>query len=555
LLRFRNQLLQIQIKNYQHILKLIDNSLGPVKRWFSRYANEYKKELLDYTAISNPSELFSRVGSSDVVYHGDYHTLKQSQKSVLRVLREISKKRNIILCMETFYGNDQKYLDQYLDKKISEKDFLKAIDYYKKWGYKFQHWKKIIKFCQKQKIPILGINSEQNNTKNPVKERDIFSAKIIGKAIIRYPENLIYVVDGDYHISPTHLPLEVEKKLDQFDIKVKRTIIYQNSESLYWKLAGEGKEDEDVIKISNESFCVMNAIPTNKLQSYLNWLEYSEDAYFPEAFKWDERQNPDKLYSIHNIVKTITSIMQISYPEEAISNLSIYYPDNLNFINILAENNTLKKMIPSVKRKIKNNEGFLLEYNEKEIGRYIIYLTNSNLSMAAEEATHFINVACRGRFTDKISLFDNFYRNLLTECLGFYGSKLIVPKRKVDTLSNLRRFLGTFKNQKVHGKLEQKLNIAHLILKHHYLEKKVAGKKEFEKKFFDLYMDKSGLNKIVSTQLGYILGQKLFKVVKKGKFPLNEVKELFYNSLNKPNQAFQIYLMLSLKLDKLKHHK
>ena len=42
-----------------------------------------------------------------------------------------------------------------------------------------------------------------------MRRRDQYSAQIIAKALIRNPGKMIYVVDGDFHITPNHLPKNV----------------------------------------------------------------------------------------------------------------------------------------------------------------------------------------------------------------------------------------------------------------------------------------------------------------------------------------------------------
>ena len=55
------------------------------------------------------------------------------------------------------------------------------------------------------------------------------------KAFIRNPGKLIYVVDGDLHVAPNHLPGDVEHLLKQLDEVGKIFIVFQNAENLYWK--------------------------------------------------------------------------------------------------------------------------------------------------------------------------------------------------------------------------------------------------------------------------------------------------------------------------------
>ncbi len=550
----RQQLLKIQRIVYRKNLRNIEESLTKNKL-LDRYAREYNKQLRQYESISTNADLIRRVASSDVVYHGDYHTLGQSQRSVLRVLREIADKRDIILCLEMFHGNDQRFVDQYMNKEITLRELFKKINYKKKWGFNWENWKPIIDLCKKYKIKIRGINSEHENKRNSLKLRDIYSSKIIGKLIIRNPESLIYIVDGDYHIAPKHLPYQVEKRLNEFDIEVKRTIIYQNAPILYWQLADAYKEDANILEISNDSFCIMNTTPANKLQSYLNWLDSSANAYQPEEDEWIDASEKQGNTSVPALTKTICKILELPYPEDAIESLDIYYGSNLEFMETMSNSPVLAPLLPSVKQKLLKSEGFLIEYVKDELDSYLIYLPNSSLNIAAEEATHFLNTTLRGRQDNYLNPFDSFYNNAITEMIGFFGSKLINPKRKVQSYHAIRRYIGSFKTKKTNKEERNNLLLSRMILQHRYIENLSKNPKKFKAQFADIYKRKSGLNRSFSTQLGYMLGDKLFYAVKKRRFPLKEVLDLFEEPFTEPLKSFKTFLDISSRVSKKKKKK
>jgi len=286
--KLREQLIQSQKKNYRRNLKLVRESLG-YNPGVEKYKKEYGRYVKNYEEVSNKTDLIRKALAADLIFHGDYHTLKQSQHSVLRVIRELQGKRDIIMCLEMFHGSDQKVVDSFMSGELSENSFLDKIDYAKKWPFHWSNWSPIISFCQENGIPILGINTDIDEGKgiSGLRKRDRYSANIIAKAFIRNPGKLIYVVSGDLHVAPNHIPKDVEQLLQQLEEAGKILIIFQNVENLYWKLCSQGLEESDVLRISENIYCVMNTMPANKIQSYLNWLEYSEDAYFPVHKDWE----------------------------------------------------------------------------------------------------------------------------------------------------------------------------------------------------------------------------------------------------------------------------
>ena len=213
----------------------------------------------------------------------------------------------------------------------------------------------------------------------------------------------------------------------------------------------------------------------------------------------------------------------------------------------------LKGQLRLVKDKIKRGEGFLLEYEHKGENTYIIYLANSQLNMAAEEACHFLNAVLRGPLRKPISHFDQFYRQVITECLGFFGSKFINEKRKSQSENSLRRFLGEVKRGEHKQNDPESKQVARYILQHFYLQRKTTDPQEFAKKFHTLYKNRSAISRLFSTQLGYMLGNKLYYAVKRGKFPIGRVRELFCDPFDKPMKAFNCYLEISARVKKVKH--
>ena len=552
--KLREELIRIHKSNYRQNLKLVRENLG-FNPGVAQYEKEYLRYLKSYEEISSKSELIKKVVSADLVFHGDYHTLKQSQHSVIRVLREVKDKRDIIMCLEMFHAADQKAVDLFMNGELTEKAFLEKIEYAKKWPFRWENWRPIIAFCRQNHIPILGINTDSDNAKGieKLRERDRFSARIIARNAIRHPGKLIYVVDGDYHVAPNHLPQDVQQLLEALDVPAKWLIIFQNAENLYWKLCSQGLEEADVLKIDEQMFCVMNTMPANKIQSYLNWLEYSQDAYFPVHKDWEGTYAEDRGVMVHEMVNTLADILDLPFHDDALEQLDIYYPGDLGFMELVHDTPAFRGQLRLIRSKIKRGEGFLLEYERSGESAYLIYLANSNINMAAEEACHFLHAVLKGPAGNSISAFDRFYLAVITEALGFFGSKFINEKRKSQTEYSLRRFLGQVKRGELRSVDPEMVQAARLILQHFYLQRRSRAAEEFIGKFFDTYNSRASLSRMFSTQLGYMLGNKLYYAVKRGKFSIKRIQELFCEPFDKPLKAFESYLDISEKMRKVKN--
>jgi hypothetical protein len=541
--RLREQLLRIQRGNYEKNLALVKRSLG-TNPLVAKYGREYHRYLKDYQGISSKADLVRRALASDIVYHGDYHTLRHSQRSILGMLQELAGKlppeRRLVLCLEMFHGKDQKWVDRYMAGDLEER------------AYNWNPWRLILDFCRAHAIPVLGINTEAEIPEHSLQIRDTYSAQVIGQALIRYPGSLVYVVDGDYHISPNHLPREVETRLAPLGVTPQRTIIYQNAENLYWKLAEEHREEADVLQIAADSFCLMNTVPATKLQSYLDWLEYAEDGWFPVKGNWAELSGENYFHQIQSIVQDLDSLFQFPFPLEALERLMVYSSRNLDFTEIIQGIPPLRGHMRRIKDKIRRGEGFLLEYGEGGLADYLIYLPNSSINQAAEEATHFMHAVLRGPLERLPARHDWFYANVLTEALGFFGSKLINEKRKAPSESSLRLFLGKVRKGMDSPNQAETVRIARLILQHLHLEKRSLRELDFRRKFAEVFRDRTALPQLFSTQLGYMLGNRLYYAVKKGLLPLKDIRALFFESFAHPGHAFAAYARFAQQLKRIR---
>lgn len=540
----RHQLLSLQRKNYTAKLKLAQTSFTDPP-YVKKYGREYLSDLRAYQKVATRAELLRKALSVDVVYHGDYHTLRHSQRAILAMLQALSPKRPLVLAMEIFHAENQGLIDRFQKGDLGESEFLRRIRYAERWAYNFNPWRTILQFCRDQGIPVLGINSDPPPGPFALKSRDKASAKIIARALIRHAPALIYVVDGDYHIAPSHLPKEVDRLLAPIGIQPKKLILYQNVENLYWKMARAGEEEAQILKIGEDRYCLMNTVPATKLQSYLDWLEYAEDGYSPVRGEWAELWGDNYLAHIQALVRDLADFLQLQIPKQALARLSVFSSRNLDFAERVKENPVLTGYWPLIHAKLRREEGFLLEYKDKEQIRYWIYLPNASVNQAAEEAAHFVHAVMRGPFQIPKAPLDAFYQTVMTEALGFFGSKLFNERRKGPTEAGLRRLLGRLKQ----GELKMNDDDALLmrsLLQHLHLERRSPAYPDILKKFPWLAKSHHPLAGRFATQLGYILGSRCYYASKRGQLDLRQIRDLFHRGFSAPGEAYEAYLAWTL---------
>jgi uncharacterized iron-regulated protein len=98
------------------------------------------------------------------------------QLEIIRRLYEF--KRPLIIGMEMFQRPFQKYLDQYVAKKLTEEEFLKKTEYFTRWGFDYNLYRDILNFARARAIPVIALNlSREITEKAAEKGIDALSAK------------------------------------------------------------------------------------------------------------------------------------------------------------------------------------------------------------------------------------------------------------------------------------------------------------------------------------------------------------------------------------------
>ncbi len=94
-----------------------------------------------------------------VIYIGEHHTKYEHHAIQYQIIKALKDRGvDIAIGMEMFGRDFQKYLDDYIDGKISETQFLRKTKYFTQWRYDYHLYKPILKFARENKIPVVALN-------------------------------------------------------------------------------------------------------------------------------------------------------------------------------------------------------------------------------------------------------------------------------------------------------------------------------------------------------------------------------------------------------------
>ena len=533
--------IRIRKELYVQLEKEVSQRLGRTSDGLLRYKAAYEKAFAAKWVVSAYEEFFSVLQSAKVLLLGDFHALNQSQKSHLRILRKLISSRSLVLAVEFLDAEDQPWVDQFLEGRLSEQDFLAKIRWFEKWGFPWENYRPIFEWARQESVPLFGVNQTfKSRTAATLEKRDEFSAQMIADIVHAYSDALTVVIYGDLHLADKHL---VEKiYTHSFEVNSESLVrVYQNSEILYFKLMELGMDAQtDILRAEGNQFCLMSVAPWVKWQNYLLYLEQAYDQEL--VFDADDDYNEDDEYGdefsidfTDHVVKFAKIISQdLTLPIE-LGELSVYsLKDSLLFEKI--ETEFQGEHLELIRSMISDQRSFYLP--ELQLG----VLVRPTVNHAAQLAMSYFLSQVSSEKTSFLWQFHQIEKLIWRECLIYFGSKLINPRQKSDTLSDLQANIHLKESQ---DSVKEALQVA-LSQKMQELLRG-AGMEPSVKNF----APKNNYSYIVAAQiLGRMMGEKLFFAYQTEKLTSEVLRKLI--SIEDTKENFEeIYLKIVRKIDSL----
>lgn len=421
--------IRIRKELYRQMEAQVRVRLGGEDPEVARYRREYEKEFEKKWRSSSRDELFRRLQKARLVLMGDFHALQQSQKSHLRVLKNFLTGRPVVLCLECFEAADQDLLNAFMAGKMSEREFLKSIEWSAKWGFPWDHLRPLIRWAQEKKIPVYGINRIfKKRSVASLKSRDFFAAQKLHQILLQHSDAVVFAIYGDLHLAEDHIPGEV-LKLAGPSFRKHLFRIFQNSEKIYFQiLRRELESSVDVVELSATSFCLLSVPPWVKWQNYLMYLERTYDLGLDE-----DEESIDYTDHISGYVKIISE--ELGNPLSC-DDLSVYTAQDTAFW-VQVEAHFSPKELKWIETLIEEGSSFYVP----SLG--IGYLARPTVNHAATLAAKYVHAKWSRTIQNHFDMPRDFLRQIWIEGMAYFGSKIINHKRKTDTVVDLRTALAS----------------------------------------------------------------------------------------------------------------
>jgi uncharacterized iron-regulated protein len=113
-------------------------------------------------AAQRLSDIGAKLATKKVVYVGETHTAYQDHLVQLELLRQLHNYNpDLAIGVEWFQARFQEHLDDYIQKRISEKELLNKTEYYSRWRFDYRLYRPIMQFARQHGIPVIALNASK----------------------------------------------------------------------------------------------------------------------------------------------------------------------------------------------------------------------------------------------------------------------------------------------------------------------------------------------------------------------------------------------------------
>ncbi len=504
--------LSLQLSLYRRQKARINRSVIGSSPVFRRYEARYRRATKSYTRVSTLAEVRKAACAADIVYVGDYHTLKLAQTGYLDLVREAVKtNRRVVLALELVEGRHQHTVDEFLLGKLSETEFLGAIGHPYRGAFDiWPNFAPILELAREKGLMVLAID-KRSRSKSSLDERDIFAAQQIAAVSRAEDRPLVLVLMGQFHITPAHLPARTREALS--DVQREHLVVYQNAEGVYWRLAEKGLADTtEAVEVRPGEMAIVSASPVVCQQSFLDYLEAElgdsplDDSAAASTFR--------------DLARALGRLVNVDV-NKALRDVEVATAGDLTLIERLSKRGHFRRgELDMLRRHVLSRESAYIPRAR------MAYLASLSLNHAAEEATHFVRHVAVGEAMEKPrKRSDAFWARCLEEALGFFGSRLLNPKRRCTQLAEWSAmFAGG-------SPAQRDVSAFVLALKAAEAEGAAASRRLIP-------MADDHLFHAVSHALGYLLGEALARAFEDGRLTRKEMRALFVDPFPTPADRY-----------------
>jgi hypothetical protein len=491
-----------------------------------KYVREFNESFRTYESVLDSTQVQQALRAADIVLIGDYHALPAAQRCGASLLeqRALEGGRPVVLGVETIFARDQHILDEWWRREIDDAELRQRIRFDLDWGYAWSPFYELLVAARDHGEALYGLDCMPRDDLRKIGARDRHAAVKISEIRDRHPNAVIFVLFGESHLAPGHLPRVIEKTIP--DARV--LTVLQNIDALYWRAAGERADRVDAVRVNDDVLCVFNSTPLEKYESYRLRLD--------QWSRYDE--GPDFAPSMYNLIGSLATFLEINRYSPHNGTQPKFLIDMLPEVHSGSSDAVLRRLL--ARKGVSNGSLASLLTRVEEAGS--VYLPPLNafwvrefrMMHAAEDAARFLHHACRGlphrrngdgsgaMLTGEADLSENalrnravdrFYVEVIEHAVAYFGSRVLNPSRSApegDDIQLSRAACEKAAQSAVHAKPDEIESAAR--------------------------------------EWGYRIGSRIYDAYIAGKAPTSSLRRLFLQRLDKPGQARKVCVAVISKL-------
>jgi hypothetical protein len=397
-----------------------------------KYLREFNEAFRSYDCVLDSQQFQSALHAADIVLIGDYHALAAAQHYAASLIeqRALAGDRRVVLGVETIFARDQHILEEWWRREIDEDELRQRIRFDLDWGYDWTPFYELLVTARDHSDGLYGLDCMPRENLRKIGARDRHAAAKIAEIRQRHPEAVIFVLFGESHLAPGHLPRALQKEIPEAKILT----VLQNIDALYWRAAGERPDNVEAVRVKNDVLCVFNATPLEKYESYRLFLD-----------QWSRCDTgPDFAPTIYNLIDSLASFLEINRYSPHNGTQPKFLVDMLPEVHGNSSEGVLRRLLSRKGVSEDEREAMLATVEERGSAYFpqvnAFYIREFQMAYAAEDATRFLHHACRGlphraggtanmEAGRASAAYDNFYNRVIEDAVAYFGSRVLYPSR------------------------------------------------------------------------------------------------------------------------------
>jgi hypothetical protein len=410
-----------------------------------KYLREFGDAFRTYDSLLDSPQIHNAMQAADVVLIGDYHALPAAQRYAASVVeqRALAGGRPVVLGLETVFARDQHILDEWWRREIDESELRQRIRFDLDWGYDWTPFYELLSTARDHAEGIYGLDCMPREDLRKIGARDRHAASKIAEIRRRHPDAAIFVLFGESHLAPGHLPRVLHEEMPGTRVLT----VLQNVDALYWRAAGERADKVEAVRVCEDVLCVFNATPLEKYESYRLLLD-----------QWSRCETtPDFAPTLYNLIDSLVRFLEIDRYSAHNGTQPKFLVDMMPEVYGSASGVMLRRLLSRKGLSEEEQEAMLMQVEQRgsaylaEVNAF--YVRDFQMVHAAEDATRFLHQACQGlpqrrtgggarleptsaNIAAAHTTIDDFYARIIEHAVAYFGSRVLYPSRPAPDLED-----------------------------------------------------------------------------------------------------------------------